>query len=243
MAGHSKWANIKHRKQSVDSRRAAAYAQLSKEISVAARIGGTDPAFNFRMRSAVERARQSGMPSDNIQRAIDKFKAGAQNDFEEILYEGYGPNGTAILLEGATNNRNRTACDLRLVLGKYGGNLGEAGCVSWGFKHLGLIRLSKTLKIDENSLLELVGNLDLEDFDLESEPDDYLLFTSIPNLESSLNEVKKKYVCSAEMIYLASNFIELTDAEAIEKFEKLIEKLEELDDVQKVFHNAILLDP
>ena len=239
MAGHSKWANIKHRKQSVDARKGAVYAQLSKEISVAARIGGTDPAFNFRLRSAIERAKQSGMPSDNIQRAVDKLKSSNQGNFEEILYEGYGPGGVAILVEGATNNRNRTACDLRLVFGKYEGNLGESGCVSWGFKHLGLIRLSKTQKIDENILLEFLDGLNLEDFDLEGDLEDYLLFTPLTELEASLAEVKRKYTCSAEMIYLPSNFIELKDASQAENLEKLLEKLEELDDVQKVFHNAI----
>jgi YebC/PmpR family DNA-binding regulatory protein len=242
MAGHSKWANIKHRKQALDLKRAAVYTQLSKEISVAARLEGTDIAYNFRLRNAVERAKQIGMPNDNIERAIEKAKNSHHESFEEIIYEGYGPNGIAVLVSAATNNRNRTAAELRTVFGKYAGNLGETGCVNWGFKHLALILIPRTIIKNEELLFNLLDECELENFELEEDPENYLLFASISKTEKTVTLIKTKinYNCSAEIAYWPDNLIELKDELLIEKVESLIEKLENLDDVQKVFHNALL---
>ena len=244
MAGHSKWANIKHRKQALDLKRAAIYTQLSKEISVAARLGGLEINYNFRLRNAVERAKQVGMPNDNIERAIEKANHSKQENFEEIIYEGYGSNGIAVLVSAATNNRNRTAAELRTVFGKYNGNLGETGCVSWGFKYLALIQIPRHLIKTEELLFDLLDECELENFELEEDPDNYLLFANITKTEKTIALIKTKinYNCAAEIAYWPDNLIELPDELSSEKVENLIEKLENLDDVQKVFHNALLIN-
>lgn len=240
MAGHSKWANIKHRKQSVDGKRAAIYAQLSKEIFVAGRIGGPDLSFNFRLRNAIDRAKALGMPSDNIQRAIEKSKGTQAGNFEEILYEAYGPSGTAILIEAATNNRNRTASELRLILGKYDGKLGESGCVSWGFKHLGVICCPLTSENTEEFMMDLILSLDSnsENIDLINEDENWIVTTPIESFESVVKEFQKQIKCTCELSYISTNQITLDDPEIIKKFENLVESLENNEDVQKVFHNA-----
>lgn len=243
MAGHSKWANIKHRKQSVDAKKGAAYAQLSKEISVAARLGGPDEAFNFRLRSAIERARTAGMPSDNIKRAVERFNNKDSANFEEILYEGYGPAGIAILVEAATDNRNRTASELRLIFGKFGGNLGESGCVGWAFKHCGLVHIPKAQgqkNVSEDDLLEALDDLNLEEFDLDQDPENWILITKFADLEKAVAGLKPKLSCSAEALYLPLNQAELKDSEIVEALDKLVEKLEDNEDVQNVYHNAAL---
>ncbi|MDJ0625494.1 MAG: YebC/PmpR family DNA-binding transcriptional regulator [Candidatus Caenarcaniphilales bacterium] len=242
MAGHSKWANIKHRKQSVDARKALIYAQLSKEISVAAKLGGSDPSYNFRLRNAIDRAKAVGMPNDNIQRAVDKFNSSKEN-FEEILYEGYGPSGVAILVEAATNNRNRTAAELRSIFNKYSGNLGESGCVSWGFKRYGIIFIPRNNELTEDILLNTLeeNEIELEDFDFENDSDNYLILTSIDNFESSVDRTKHIYNnASGEFGYIANNIIKLNNSEISDKFESLIELLENNDDVQRVFHNGTI---
>jgi YebC/PmpR family DNA-binding regulatory protein len=240
MAGHSKWANIKHRKLAVDAKKGALYAQLSKEIAVAAKLGGSDPAFNFRLRSAVDRAKQGGMPNDNIQRAIDKFKSSGSMKLEEILYEGYGPFSVAVLVESATNNRNRTASEVRLVFSDYQGNLGETGCVGWGFKHLGLIKIDKKEKISQDKLLEVIAEYPLIDFELEEDSENYLLFTEIVDLEKTSTELKKLFSSSSSsMVYLPSNIVELKTEEQIKTIEDFISELEALDDVQNVHCNAV----
>jgi YebC/PmpR family DNA-binding regulatory protein len=244
MSGHSKWANIKHRKQFVDAKKGALYAQLSKEISVAARLGGVDPAFNFRLRNAVDRAKAISLPSENIQRAIERYTAseGGTSNFAEVIYEGYGPAGIAVLVEAATDNRNRTAAELRTIFGKADGNLGETGCVSWGFERQGIVYLpiqqSKSLHLSEEQLMQLISELTLQDFDLESDPENFILFTHLEYFERTVSAIKLKYQCSAELAYIPETTIEINDTESINKLEKLLEKLEDNEDVQKVFHNA-----
>lgn len=237
-----RWMSIKNTKLAGDTRKGAVFAQLSKEISVASKLGGSDPAFNFRLRNVIEKAKAQGMPAGNMQKAIDKYlniKDGSH--FEELLYEGYASNGVAILLQSATDNRNRTASDLRMIFAKYGGNLGESGCVNWGFKHLGLIyvpKQQKNYKLTEDIILKTIENLDLEDFDLSIDSENYLLYTSIENFELQFIEVKKHYICTAELTYLPITKVEMKDAEALENLEKLLDKLENYDDVNMVFHNA-----
>lgn len=239
MAGHSKWANIKHRKEAVDGKKGALYAQLSKEISVAARLGGKDPNFNFRLRNAIDRARTLGTPNDNIQRAIDKFQNQGQQ-LEEIIYEGYGPEGIALLIQAATDNRNRTAAELRFILSRSDGNLGETGCVNWNFKHIGLIQSSNNQLKDEE-IINLLTELNLEDCDFDVEENEISLITEVQNFEETLTKLKNKFKCHGELIYSGLNQIEIKNTETIEKFEKLLNKLEENEDVQRVFHNANML--
>ncbi|MDX1919999.1 MAG: YebC/PmpR family DNA-binding transcriptional regulator [Candidatus Caenarcaniphilales bacterium] len=240
MAGHSKWANIKHRKQVMDGKKAAANANLSKEISVAARLGGSDPAFNFRLRNAIDRAKIIGVPNDNIQRAIDKSKGAHADGFEEIIYEAYGPGGTAIIIEAGTNNRNRTAAEIRLILGKYEGKLGESGCVSWGFNLRGVIYCPKDEKITEDFMLNLIINLSTssENINLINDSEHWILTVPIESYEAVVKEIQNKIDCTCEISYIATNEVFLKNPDTIEKFEKLIESLEDNEDVQKVFHNA-----
>lgn len=239
MAGHSKWANIKHRKEAVDAKKGALYAQLSKEISVAARLGGQDPNFNFRLRNAIDRARTAGMPNDNIQRAIDKFE-NHNSSLEEIIYEGYGPEGIAVLVEAATDNRNRTASELRLIFSRSDGNLGETGCVNWSFKHIGLIQIFNC-QIEDEKFLDLLTELGLENCDFEIEDNNISLIVKVSDFEETLKKLKTKFECNGQLVYTPINELEIKDAETIEKFEKLLSKLEENDDVQQVFYNAIIV--
>lgn len=151
MAGHSKWANIKHRKAAQDAKRGQMFTKLARQITVAVKEGGPDPKMNFRLRLAIDKARSVNMPNDNIERAIARGVGGQDGDnYEEIVYEGYGPNGVAIMMDVLTDNRNRTAGDVRHVLSKYGGSLGESGCVAWMFNKKGLIVIEKNESIDED---------------------------------------------------------------------------------------------
>ena len=144
MSGHSKWSTIKHKKAKVDAQRGVAFQKFSMEIIVASKLGGPDPAANFRLRTAIEKAKAAGLPNDNIKRAIEKGSGqGASENYEELVYEGYGPGGAAIIVEAMTDNRNRTAGDLRSNFTKFGGNMGETGCVGWMFKQAGVITFDK----------------------------------------------------------------------------------------------------
>ena len=176
MSGHSKWANIKRQKAVVDAKKGAAYARLSREIIVCAR-GGADPAANFKLRQAIDRAKAEGMPNDNIQRAIEKGSGAGQGvNMEELTYEGYGPGGVAILVRCTTDNRNRTAGDIRSYFSKYGGNMGESGCVNWLFKERGEVIVESGKAIDEEELLALAlesGADDIEAGETNGNDSDY----------------------------------------------------------------------
>jgi YebC/PmpR family DNA-binding regulatory protein len=210
MAGHSKWANIKRQKARVDAKKGQTFTQLSRAIIVATRNGVPDPAGNFQLRTAIEKAKAAGIPNDNIERAIAKGAGTWENDsaFEEIRYEGYGPGGVAILIEALTDNRNRTAAALRAAFSKNGGNLGETGCVGWMFDHKGVIRLEGT--IDEDKLLEasLEGQAQsYEFFDSEEEGQGAEVFTEVSNLER-LNKVLQAAgfkVKEAELRWIPTN--------------------------------------
>src|SRR6185295_20369803 len=170
MSGHSKWANIKRTKAVVDAKRGAVYTKVAREIIVAAKMGGGDPAGNFRLRTAIERAKAEGVPNDNIQRAIEKGTGtGGADQIEELTYEGYGPGGVAIMVRCATDNRNRTAGDIRSYFSKYGGNMGETGCVNWMFKERGEVSLSRPLKISDDDLMMLALELGADDVDTNSD--------------------------------------------------------------------------
>lgn len=254
MAGHSKWANIKRQKARVDAKRANVFTKLSREIIVAAR-NGADPNGNFQLRTAVEKARAAGIPNDNIDRAIAKGSGtfGGEGNYESIRYEGYGPGGVAILIEALTDNRNRTAADLRAAFSKNGGNLGETGCVGWMFEQKGVAELSFAppqtgrgrnriqVEIDEEALLEACLEAGAETYELLDTETGQIaeIFTEIENLEN-LSQVLKEQgytVTQVELRWIPKNTTEITDPDQARSLLKLIDALEDLDDTQTVTAN------
>jgi YebC/PmpR family DNA-binding regulatory protein len=243
MAGHSKWANIKRQKARVDAVKGKTFAKLSREIIVAARMGVPDPEGNFRLRTAIDKAKAAGIPNDNIDRAIAKGSGQLGNDndnLEEIRYEGYGPSGVAILIEALTDNRNRTAADLRAAFTKNGGNLGETGCVSWMFEQKGVVILAGA--VAEEQLLEASLEGGAQTYELSEEEEDTPLaevFTEVSNLETLNQTLKEKGlpVREAELRWIPSNTIEVTEPDLARSLLKLMDALEDLDDVQSVTAN------
>jgi YebC/PmpR family DNA-binding regulatory protein len=242
MAGHSKWANIKRQKARVDAVKGKIFARLSREIIVAARSGIPDPEGNFRLRTAIEKAKAAGIPHENIERAIAKGsgKLGSDGDnLEEIRYEGYGPGGVAILIEALTDNRNRTAADLRAAFTKNGGNLGETGCVSWMFEQKGVVTLAGA--VAEEPLLEasLEGGAEFYELIEEEDAEGAEVFTEVSNLETLNKTLKDKglLVREAELRWIAKNTVEVTEPDLARSLLKLMDALEDLDDVQNVTAN------
>jgi YebC/PmpR family DNA-binding regulatory protein len=238
MAGHSKWANIKRQKAVVDAKRGNVFTKLSRAIIVAARSGIPDPAGNFQLRTAIDKAKAAGIPNDNIERAIAKgagtFSDG--NSLEEIRYEGYGAGGVAVLIEALTDIRNRSAADVRVAFSKNGGNLGETGCVSWMFAQKGVCIIKDVT--DEEKLLEASLEADADTYEMT---DDEVaeVFTEITNLENLSQTLKAKgfNVTDAELRWIPGNEVEVTDPEQAKSVFKLIDTLENLDDVQNVTAN------
>lgn len=238
MSGHSKWANIKRTKAVVDAKKAVIYAKMSREIIVAAKQGGGDINANFRLRQAVDRAKAEGVPNDNIQRAIDKGAGnGALDNFEELTYEGYGPGGVAVLVKCTTDNRNRTAGDVRSYFSKFGGNLGESGCVNWMFKERGEISLKRPAKFDEDEFLGQAVDAGADDIDTTEE--DLLVICSADSLESVQTALTKMghTVISAQSNMVPATIIEITNKDTAKLLLKLLDNLENQDDVQNVFAN------
>jgi YebC/PmpR family DNA-binding regulatory protein len=247
MAGHSKWANIKRQKARVDAVKGKTFTQLSRAIIVAARNGVPDPALNFQLRTAIEKAKAAGIPNDNIERAIAKGAGtfeGESSNLEEIRYEGYGPEGVAILIEALTDNRNRTAADLRVAFSKNGGNLGETGCVSWMFAQKGVVVIAGA--VDEEELLEASLEGGAESYDLLEDEEDKSaqVFTEVSHLETLSQLLKDKgfAVSEVELRWIPSNTIEVSDSEQARSLLKLIDTLESLDDVQNVTANFEMAD-
>lgn len=238
MAGHSKWNNIKHKKGKEDAKKAKVFAKMSRYITVAARSGGLDPEFNPELKVAIDKAKSENMPNDNIERALKKAAGDqAAADFEEILYEGYGPSGVAVMVTALTDNRNRTAPDVRHAFDKNGGNLGTTGCVSFMFDKLGTIIIEKSAKVDEDDLT--LQAIDLGADDIEVLDDAYEITTSPENFLAVKNGLEEAgfEVAAGEIGYLPQNYVDLEDEEDIKKMTKLIDMLEDHDDVQEVFHN------
>ncbi len=243
MAGHSKWANIKRQKARVDAVRGKAFAKFSREIIVAARQGGGDPDGNFQLRTAIDKAKVAGFPNDNIDRAIAKGcgNLAGEGDFEAIRYEGYGPGGVAVLIEALTDNRNRAAAELRSAFGKNGGNLGETGCVGWMFAQKGVVTLIG--KIDEDALLEDALEASADAYELVDEIEENTpgaeVFCEVPSLESVSNALKQKdySVQSVDLRWIPDNIVQVEDAELAAALLKMMDALEESDDVQSVTAN------
>lgn len=241
MSGHSKWSTIKHKKAKVDSARAVVFQKYSRELIVSARLGGADPAGNFRLRTAIEKAKAAGLPNDNIKRAIEKGAgtAGAEN-YEELIYEGYAPGGVAVVVEAMTDNRNRTAGDIRSYFTKYNGSLGATGCVGWMFDQKGSIYFDKTVDFDK--LFEAAINLDAED--ITDDEDSYKVLTSVENFQNVVEGLEAEGFKSstAELTRIPQNTVPVTDVAVAEQIMKLLEKIEEHDDVQNVYANFDIAD-
>ncbi len=250
MSGHSKWANIKHKKAKADAARGVNFAKFSREIIIAAKMGGADPAGNFRLRTAIDKAKAGGLPNDTIKRAIEKGAgSGSSENFEELTYEGYGAGGAAIFIEAATDNKNRTAGDIRSYFTKFGGNLGADGCVGWIFEPVGMLTFDKIIEPEDKKSKEkpkeitldeiLEVSLEFEPKDVYEEDDEIKVTTTVENFQKTVEGfeglgLKPK---TAELTRIPSNSTEITDAETAKKILLLMEKLEEHDDVQNVYSN------
>ena len=236
MSGHSKWHSIKHKKGAADAKRGRIFTRLIREITVAARLGGGDPEANSRLRTVVLKAKEANMPKDNIDKAIKKGTGELEGyNLEEVVYEGYGPAGVAIMIDTMTDNKNRTTAELRSILSKSGGNLGENGCVSWVFEKKGVITVS-TEKYDENAVMEVALDAGADDVKLDGEVWE---ITSAPeNFESVLRAVTGKgmEVLVNEIMRVPKTTVKL-DEKSAEKVLNLMEKLEDNDDVQSVASN------
>jgi len=242
MSGHSKWSTIKHKKAKTDSARGKVFTKILKEITTAAKIGGGDLNGNSRLRMAVDKAKESNMPSSNVERAIKKGTGELEGvSYEEVTYEGYGPSGTAVLVEAMTDNANRTVSELRNLFSKNGGNLGQTGCVAWIFKKKGIITFEKK-GIDSDTLSMAAIEAGAEDIeDQESSID---IVTTPENFEKVRDTLKEQKFAStnAEISMVPSNKVKIEDKETADKTLKLMSVIEDNDDVQKVHSNFDIPD-
>ncbi|HUL79812.1 MAG TPA: YebC/PmpR family DNA-binding transcriptional regulator [Vicinamibacteria bacterium] len=237
MSGHSKWHTIKHKKGALDAKRGKLFTKLIREMTIAARIGGGDPDANPRLRTAVDKAKASNMPSDNITRAIKKGTGGLEGStYEDMVIEGYGPGGVAILVEGSTDNRNRTVSEIRHIFTKHGGNLGGAGSVAYLFKPKGVLSIAAG-KTTEEKLMEIA--LDAGADDIVSEPQGFTVYTTPHDLEAVRGAIRKAGIepDEAEVKKLADTNVALEGTKA-QQLLKLVEALDDHDDVQTVWDNS-----
>ena len=241
MSGHSKWANIKNKKEKTDSQRGKIFTKIGREIAIAVREGGGDPANNSKLRDVIAKAKASNMPNENISRSIKKASGEIGSvSYEEIVYEGYGPGGVAVMVEVVTDNRNRAAADVRHCFDKSGGSLGANGCVSYMFDRKGVIVIERTTEIDEDKLMEAALEAGAEDF--ITEDDAFEIRTEVADFSSvreSLESAGYSFI-TAELSRIPQTMVENLDEETAQKMMKLLERLEDNDDVQEVFHNAVL---
>jgi YebC/PmpR family DNA-binding regulatory protein len=237
MSGHSKWATTKRKKAAIDAKRGKLFTKLNKEITIAARQGGGDPDGNPRLRLAIDNAKSANMPSDNIDRAIKKATGELEGvNYTELMYEGYGPGGVALLIEAMTDNKNRTVAEVRHLLNKYGGSLGESGSVAWMFDRKGIIVLPVQGKT-EDDLMEIILEAGAED--ITSDEEYFEITTDLESFEPVRKAVieAELQVENASLQWIAKNTVAV-EGETAEKLEKLIDFLEDNDDVQNVFSNA-----
>ena len=237
MSGHSKWSTIKHKKGITDARRGKIFSKLIKEITVAARMGGGDPSSNPRLRTAIQTAKSENMPKNNIERAIKKGTGELEGvNYEESIYEGYGPGGAAVLIESLTDNKNRAVADIRHILSKAGGNLGANGCVVWMFDKKGYIVVENDA-VDEDTLMEAAIDAGAED--VREDNSNYEIITALEDFEAVKEAVDKKAIpyIVAEITMLPQSTVNLQGKEAAQML-KLMETLDDCDDVQKVYTNA-----
>jgi YebC/PmpR family DNA-binding regulatory protein len=238
MSGHSKWKNIMHRKEKSDSQRAKIFTKIGREIAVVVREGGADPSSNSKLYELIAKAKANNVPNENIERIIKKSAGGQEkNDYEAIFYEGYGPSGVAIIVETLTDNRNRTAANLRHYFDKFGGNLGMVGSVGWMFQEKGVIVVDKMGGIDEDKLME--DCLEAGAVDFNSDDEVFEVFTDpgeLSGVRKALDDKKYRFL-SAEVEHIPANYIRLDKEDDIINMNRMLENLEDDDDVQNVWHN------
>ena len=239
MSGHSKFANIKHKKEKNDAKKGKIFTMLGREIQVAVKAGGPDPAVNGKLRDVIAKCKANNMPNDTIDRSIKKAAGGGEDvEYENVTYEGYGPNGVAVIVEVLTDNKNRTAANVRSAFTKGGGNMGNSGCVSFMFDEKGLIVIDKEeIDMDEEELMMAALDAGAEDF--AAEEDSYEI-TTAPDDFSAVRETLEAAgipMASAEVTMIPQTYTELTDEEDIKKMNKLLEMLDDDDDVQNTYHN------
>lgn len=238
MSGHSKWHNIQKTKGAADAKRSQAFTKIAREIIVAVKTGGSgDPNNNSRLATVIAKARAANMPNDNIKRTIDKAVGSGNTDsYEAINYEGYGPSGVAVIVEALTDNRNRTASDVRHYFDKFGGNLGATGCVSWSFDQKGVLVIEKE-DLDEDTVM--MDALECGAADFEPEDEVFTVYTAPDDFPAVLAAMEDKgySFLSAKVEMVPQNYVTLTDEKDISNMEKLIDMLEDSDDVQNVWHN------
>ena len=241
MSGHSKWANIKNKKEKTDNQRGKIFTKIGREIAIAVKEGGSDPVNNSKLRDVIAKAKANNMPNDNITRSIKKAagELGSIN-YETGSYEGYGPGGVAVIVEVLTDNRNRTAAEIRHLFDKYGNGMGNSGCVSWMFDRKGRIVIERSASIDEDELMMQALDVGAEDFIAQ---DDCFEILTAPNDFSAVREAMEAAgysFISAETEMLPQTTVDVSDEETAEKISRMLEMFEDNDDVQEVFHNAIL---
>jgi len=240
MSGHSKWHNIQKTKGAQDAKRSAAFTKIAKEIIVAVKEGGSgDPNNNSRLATVIAKAKAANMPNDNIKRTIDKaLGAGSTDNYESVVYEGYGPSGVAVIVEALTNNRNRTAPEMRHLFDKYGGNMGATGCVSWSFDKKGVIVIdNEDGDLDEETVM--MDALDCGAADFEADESIFEITTDPDDFNAVVKALEEKgYVfVSASIDMVPQNYIKLTDENDIKNMTKMIDLMEDNEDVQNVYHN------
>lgn len=241
MSGHSKWANIKHKKGKADAERGKIFTKIGREIAIAVREGGSDPAVNGKLRDIVAKAKASNMPNDNIARSIKKAagELGSVN-YEEITYEGYAPGGVAVIVEAITDSRNRTASDIRHCFAKNGGNLGTTGSVGFMFDEKGVIAVERAPGLSEDDLMMIALEAGAED--MKAEEDAFVIYTAPSDFHNVRETLEKQDLSflSAEVQKIPQNTVAVEDTETLEKIQKMLDMLEDNDDVQNVYHNADL---
>ena len=237
MSGHSKWNNIKHKKEKTDAQRAKVFTKIGKEITIAVKAAGPDPSVNSRLRDLIQKAKSNNVPNDNIERTIKKAMGENDVNYEELTYEGYGPQGVAVIVETTTDNRNRTASELRHYFDKFGGNLGQTGCVGYLFSTKGVIIILRDDKIDEDALMEAALEAGAEDFVADEEVfESYTEPTDLSAIRETL-EGMGYAIESAEQDKIPSTYVTLTSEDDIKHMNLLLEHLDDNEDVQNVFHN------
>ncbi len=238
MSGHSKWKNIMHKKEKTDAQRASVFTKIGKEMAIAVREGGADPNANGKLRELIAKAKASNVPNDNIDRVIKKASSSDAEKYEEVVYEGYGPGGVAVIVTTATDNRNRTGGDIRHYFDKYGGNLGQTGCVGYMFTDKGVIIVERDDDLDEDKLMEAALEAGADDF-LTDDAEVYEIRTQPEDLYAIRDAIKAAgyEVVSADQDKIPSVYVTLGDDEQVKMMNLLLEHLEDNDDVQEVYHN------
>ena len=238
MSGHSKWNNIKHKKEKSDAAKAKIFTKIGKEMCVAIKAGGPDPNNNSKLRDLIAKAKANNVPNENIQRTIKKFSENSDINYEEIVYEGYGPSGVAVIVETSTDNRNRTAGNVRSYFSKYSGNMGTNGCVAFLFEEKGVITiLDEDEELDEDKVMEDALECGAED--IKSDEGEYTIYTAVEDIDTVRDAILALgyKIDTADLAKVPSTYVSLESEEDVENMEKMLDKFNEDEDVTAVYHN------